>query len=248
MECKSKKRKRKESCGTRRDKKALLKEKEKFRTQKETESENDEITHQILQEKKRSLEILDCILNASNPAPINENETIIDEAKTGLAESENEVVEEAGMDCTETSDKADRFYTVSADLKELFNSASNSDKGFSFLTEDDVGSKLDEDGNTEEMEETADKLLRTIQEKLPEMDDDRTTDKPKHPKYFFFHSSNRALRNRVDENTFYRLVPLEELEKEWPSRRTVMKQSFRRRHKEALRVSKRRRKPWMTAA
>ena len=59
---------------------------------------------------------------------------------------------------------------------------------------------------------------------------------------FFFHSNNKKLVNRLDENTFYRTASLEELERRWGNRRVAMKQSARKQHRDAVRMAHKRRK------
>ena len=59
---------------------------------------------------------------------------------------------------------------------------------------------------------------------------------------FFFHSNNKKLVNRLDENTFYRTASLEELERGWGNRRVAMKQSARKQHRDAVRMAHKRRK------
>lgn len=64
----------------------------------------------------------------------------------------------------------------------------------------------------------------------------------KPPKLFFFHSGNSSLKNRLENNWFYRSRPLEELERGWAQRRTAVRQAYKARHRDALRIARKSKK------
>jgi len=119
-------------------------------------------------------------------------------------------------------------YAVSTDLKELFSSAGG--EGFTFLSEDQEPNEVAEEQSFEEQPCT--ESTPSSEQAAETFRDDCAR------KFFFFHSKNEALRNRLEENTFYRRKSLEELEVGWPARRSAMKESFKRRHKDAVRFSR----------
>lgn len=121
----------------------------------------------------------------------------------------------------------EKVYNVNANLKQLFSNPAGG--SFSFLGNNEVDS-LENDHEDLESEKTE----APDSEASQDIEDFQDT-----PKYFFFHSGCKALRNRMDENSFYRTQTWEELESEWPTKRAAMKQSFRRRHKDALKFRKR---------
>lgn len=142
------------------------------------------------------------------------------------------VLANGGQEERETQDdrveaEGERFYSVDDDLKKLFSSTDGSD-GFCFLAEKEEESEMKDTESSPQKEQT-------------EVTNDKTSQNEKHtPKPFFFHSNNTTLRNRLDENFFYRTKSLEELEEEWPEKRTAMKNSFKKRHKDALKLNRKR--------
>ena len=116
------------------------------------------------------------------------------------------------------------YYNVRKDLKELFNSTNESGGGFSFLGE--INSQ-----NGHKAEDPKSPLTETGRSNPISVYKDI--------KYLFFHCDKDILRNRLDDNSFVRAQTMEELEAGWPDKRTAMKHSFRKRHKEALKVGKR---------
>lgn len=121
-------------------------------------------------------------------------------------------------------------FSVNTDLKQLFSSTcrDGGGGGFSFLSDEQVGNYSTETSKTESHENAEPSMHSTLDAEEMEVQDIDV------PKYFFFHCDTKPLKNRIDENSFYRTESLEDLEAEWPARREVMKQSFRRRHKDAL--------------
>ena len=131
----------------------------------------------------------------------------------------------------------EKVYNVNTDLRQLFGNSAGG--GFSFLgssaDEGSVEDVVDHNASPEDPEKSRVKSNQaTDSEASANIGDIQDT-----PKYFFFHSGSNTLRNRIDENSFYRTQTWEELEREWPTKRTAMKQSFRRRHKDALKFGKR---------
>ena len=57
---------------------------------------------------------------------------------------------------------------------------------------------------------------------------------------FFFHSTDPQLRNRLQENNFYRSKPAAELLEGWSERRAAVKLAYKRSRKQALKQTKRR--------
>ena len=151
----------------------------------------------------------------------------------------------------------DRYYSVSENMNELFNSSNDK---FSFFTEsngdldndsvvgDDLLPMATTAGSTSN--DKVPKWIRTFNrvssspeavESAKVMPDSESAVATAATR-LFFHSSTPTLRNRLGENSFYRSEPLHELELSWPQRRTAMKDSFRKRRKEAMKMSKKRRK------
>ena len=155
----------------------------------------------------------------------------------------------------------ERYYSVSEDIKELF---SSSNEKFSFLTDimdrdsDNSDSSVDHSSSkmTSRNSSAAPKWINNITRVLSSSSSvDSETESAKvtptadesgpigggEPR-LFFHSSVPELRNRLEENRFYRSEALSELEANWPQRRTAMKQSFRKRRKDAMKMAKTKRK------
>lgn len=65
---------------------------------------------------------------------------------------------------------------------------------------------------------------------------------------FFFHSTSSTLRNRLEENAFFRSEERQVLESEWPAHRDAMKQGFRRRRRDAIRFGSSKKKRLVSRA
>lgn len=161
----------------------------------------------------------------------------------GKDDSEDAVVQNGNGS---TSDK-NQSYTVRTDLKQLFSSTSDKDMGgFTFLTEISSTSDENKRGSKKEGREfnsqdvsqsTPMNHTKLLDEIIPTKETDSSPGDVS--KCLFFHSGS-DLRNRLDDEPAFCCVrSVEELEGEWPARRTAMKQSFKRRHKDALRLGKR---------
>ena len=206
------------------------------------EENGGEISLQISQEKKRALEIIDSMLPTDDAKGSIQKGTVISENSAGEKDQNH-------VGCSSRTDslqnQPDRFYTVNADLKQLFSATNNRNKQvFSFLEEreqDKSDSKVsfNSAGENAGRKKTKNKKgqLKTVDGLKQEQ---KHADTTTNPKFFFFHSHNKW-RNRLEEHSFYRIKSLEELESNWPERRTAMKQSFRKRHKEALKLERKRR-------
>ena len=147
----------------------------------------------------------------------------------------------------------DKYYNVSEDIKDLF---SSSNEQFSFLTEMTRDSDNDDSSMVDDMSPLATagssiqpKWIKNINKLSSSSEDEPESAKVTSDQELasadtaainclFFHSSIPRLRNRLDENSFYRSQPLSELESSWPQRRTAMKQSFRKRRKDAMKMAK----------
>lgn len=172
-------------------------------------------------------------------------------------EQEDEIQDLTMSDCKDDSEDAvvrngstsdrNQSYTVRTDLKQLFSSTSDKDMGgFTFLTE--ISSTSDENKSSSKKEgrefnsqdvsqSTPMNHTKLLDEIIPTKETDSSPGDIS--KCLFFHSGN-SLRNRLDDEPAFCCVrSVEELEGEWPARRTAMKQSFKRRHKDALRLGKR---------
>jgi hypothetical protein len=135
---------------------------------------------------------------------------------------------------SEVEKDAEKTYSVNTDLKGLFTKSSV--EGFNFLVseaEEDVPCTHEGD-HASPNPESHDDSLETVTGALSATI--HSQDMPH--KYFFFHSCSDSPKNGLEENSFFRTKTLEELESEWPTRREAMKQSFRRRHRDALKFKK----------
>ena len=147
----------------------------------------------------------------------------------------------------------DRYYSVSEDIKDLFGS---SQEQFSFLAdrEDDshelscdlplsttytVAAPKWVETTSRHSSDSADSggEIAITKHQASSSDTASTTGTK-----LFFHSSTPSLRNRLDENSFYHCESLRDLETNWHLTRTAMKQSFRKRRKDAAKHAKKRRK------
>lgn len=214
--------------------------------------EPDEISFQLSQERARAMEILDSVLRSSGTST-SDNRTkshvvtsdndvsmqdladsrLQDESISGVGEEEEASKEHDGKRGENNPEQT--FYDVRRDLKELFNSSS--ENTFTFLQGDvgeSQGAHTPENVGESQGIHTPENVKSSPTEVLPhkEVKD--------HVKYFFFHCDNDVLRNRMEENSFVRAQHQEELEAEWPGRRTSMKNCFRKRQKEVLKAGKRR--------
>lgn len=173
--------------------------------------------------------------------------------KGGSSPTDDSCPQAPSQQCDSIS--TDRYYSVSEDIKDLFSSSKGQ---FSFLAEvedDSHESSLSSDLplNTNSAV-TAPKWLDTISKHSAESADygnkiaiadcqANSSDAASMVRTkLFFHSSTPSLRNRLDENNFYRSESLRDLETDWPQTRTAMKQSFRKRRKDAVKHAKKRRK------
>ena len=150
----------------------------------------------------------------------------------------------------------ERYYNVSGNLKELFTSSCDE---FTFLTDsrdDDSGNESTDHSepprttstSTPNWVSTLSKLSSRAEDKSEHITGeginqaDSTEPAALTGTKLFFHSCTPSLRNRLDENNFYCSQPLSELKAGWPQRRTIMKQSFRKRRKDAIKLSRKKRK------
>jgi hypothetical protein len=156
----------------------------------------------------------------------------------------------------------ERYYNVSEDIKELF---SSSNEKFSFLTDmgrdsDNSDSSMDDSSAndmTSKSSSIAPKWIKNINRvQSSSSSEDSEMESAKviptdsgtcsvgsgRETRLFFHSSIPKLRNRLDENSFYRSEALSELEAGWPQRRAAMKQSFRKRRKDATKRTRKKQK------
>lgn len=155
---------------------------------------------------------------------------------------------------------SERYYNVSEDIKELF---SSSNEKFSFLTDmgrDSDDSSMDDSSandTTSKSSCTAPKWIKNINRAQPSSSsEDSEMESTKVAPTdggagsigsggevrLFFHSSVPELRNRLEENNFYRSEALSDLEASWPQRRAAMKQSFRKRRKDAIKRARKKQK------
>ena len=157
---------------------------------------------------------------------------------------------------------SERYYNVSDDIKELF---SSSNEKFSFLSDmgrDSDDSSMDDSSvndMTPKSSFTAPKWIKNISRAQPSSSpEDSEMESAKvaptdggtgstgsggtREVRLFFHSSVPELRNRLEENSFYRSEALSDLEATWPQRRAAMKQSFRKRRKDAVKRTRKRQK------
>ena len=168
-------------------------------------------------------------------------------------EEEEEEEEEVADTVPEVS--KERFFSVSSDLKTLF-SRKTEDQAFSFLGRGGDSEAEEQDSGSESEEKQAEvdirlrpKWLRSSVDPTskPYHREDHSGDDPAEDKtssrvLFFFHSTDRQLCNRLEENSFHRQQPLRELEARWAERRAGLKQAYKRRHKEAAKLARKRRK------
>ena len=157
---------------------------------------------------------------------------------------------------------SERYYDVSDDIKELF---SSSNEKFSFLSDmgrdSDDSSMDDSSANdmTSKSSFTTPKWIKNINRTQPSSSsEDSEMESAKvaptdggassigsggtREVRLFFHSSVPELRNRLEENSFYRCEALSDLEATWPQRRAAMKQSFRKRRKDAIKRARKKQK------
>lgn len=203
------------------------------------EEKLDEISLQLKQERERALSILDSMLNTS----ASHDSSIVEASDTEQdTHDTNTRSDTADSDTSDTSDKEPNLstqqnsapaksVTVNTDLKLLFSSITDDNKGFTFL--EDKGAYSED---------------TTVHHPPSDHEEETAPSKSRAPKYFFFHSNQEALQNRLDENSFFRTKSWEELEEEWPERRSAMKESCRRRRREAVRSGRKRKQPPRTTA
>ena len=197
---------------------------------------------------------LEQLSTTGEQSPHNERESMDD--------GEEEEEEEQKEDTSAPVVSGERYFSVSGDLRDMF-----SGQEFSFLGEE--GSRQQSDCEHQlcvskhrdlDMSGTEEKLKRLKCTKVRPEDLDSLASPPlsisadesesvekkskivsKPHNLFFFHSNNKKLVNRLDENTFYRTASLEELERGWGNRRVAMKQSARKQHRNAVRMAHKRR-------
>ena len=136
----------------------------------------------------------------------------------------------------EMGEAADSF-SINTDLKALFGSTEEGGPHqFSFLG--------DEDSDTNDLRPfQASNTNDADTPQLPNSEESNRHSQSDVPKYFFFHSNDNSLRNRLyEENSFHRSKSVEELEEAWPERRTVTKEGMRRRRKDAVKLARKKRR------
>ena len=175
------------------------------------------------------------------------------------AMSEEEEEEEEGGQSTGPVVSSEHYFKVEQDLQASF---AGNERPFSLLAELRGASAEEEEerGTVHSTVATSlkprwlDKLSRaapqstlcdnTAEEHSNNTDGETTNEGTSRPTVllFFFHSTSAELSNRLDESTFHRRKSLAELEQGWPERRAALKKSFRQRHREAVKLNRRKRK------
>ena len=150
----------------------------------------------------------------------------------------------------------ERFFSVSGDLKKLF-SGDTKGQAFTFLGRKDSSESEGAEGDSES-EESVQKqteptkrlkpkwlhgLVDFADSSRPHTQEVHSGDIPADDKrssrvLFFFHSTDQQLCNRLEETSFHRERPLSELEAGWAERRAGLKQAYKRRHKEAVKLAR----------
>ena len=223
--------------------------------------DQDELSEQLQKEKVKSLSILDSILGskARHTSSSKDVSSLFpqryDPTSSDCVDLEQppESEEHSGSESSEPVTTAtevptisqEKYYTVSNDLKSMFGSSSGGHT-FDFLD----GEVEEERGEVGVAEEIVRLKPRWMQGSSDSRGDPVTTSdvgsssvmmhKPK--VLFFFHSANEELVNRLEENTFYRSRPLEELDVGWGERRVGMTHSYKRRHRDAVKLARKKRK------
>ena len=214
------------------------KKRRKTKSKSKTLPEKDDISLQLEAERRQALEIINSMLGSGSGdsrGHEDEKEQSFDEHRAEQADSGT-----AGQQVeTKDTDPIPNSYSVNTDLKKLFDStAEDGAHTFSFLQ----GTDEEKEGTlvNEYTQDSADSA-QTALPQLSRVEDseDAVHTAPNAPTYFFFHSTNATLQNRLyEENAFHRSKPLEELEEEWPERRTAMKECFRKRRKDAVKLAR----------
>lgn len=223
------------------------------------EEELDELSLQLKAERQKALQILDsldigracCVEDASKEVV---SEHAGDKSKTGRAKKrvkkDVETNEDTAVVQERTKTRDEEAFTLNTDLRELFSSSmeDKGGRGFSFLASNDAIPEFPSEGQVS----ASGSIAATGSSPIPELPSEdqvsvsgstaATVAGSKDVKYFFFHSDCEELQNRVDENSFYRTETWEELESKWPAKRTAMKQSFRRRHRDAIRAERKKKR------
>ena len=166
-----------------------------------------------------------------------------------LHEDKEEEEEEEEEERPEVS--AERFFTVSSDLKGLFARGEGEGRGaFTFLAgaevegEDGEGVRGEGEG-VGELTKTSNKpkWLEALVRPRPSPDipaPEEATLRCADALPFFFHSNDPVLCNCLGHASFSRPRPLEELREGWSHRRAALKEEIRRRHKQATKQIRRR--------
>ncbi len=172
------------------------------------EEGEDELSQQLQEEKSKALSILDLVL--ATPS-------------THTQDSPPDSGQRATMN-------SDRHPSARSDLKDLFGQPC-APHTFDFQHSDSDSEREGDDTMV-----SSPKAPTHHQTRHREPATEHVHKKP--PKLFYFHSGSDRLKNRLHENWFYRSHPLEELEDDWTQRRPAMRQAYKARHRDAVRMAR----------
>lgn len=209
-------------------------------------------------EKEKSLAIINSIIGSTTPViherlnsdlfkgvlplrydPTSSNHKQLEQTHTQILiedSTSSSSQEDAPVINTNTSDETsqDKFYSVNTDLKNLFSSDGHE---FGFLgNESDGGEDMSiEPTVTEEV--ISNSVLPIVEEGCMPTESKQTMDNESSVNFqFFFHSTAKL------EHSFYCVDSVDTLEAGWTEKRTAMKDSFRKRRKDAIKIATKTRK------
>ncbi len=204
--------------------------------------EEEELIHQLKEEKSKALSILDSVLGTHprSSANIIAEEDLLPHRVKGRRDVGKASIPESGKKGETTVVPGERYFSVTSDLKDLF--GRDVPHTFDFEADSETQSEIEEEIS---VRHSPKELPHKTYHKTKETNVEHVHKKP--PKSFYFHSGNGALENRLCENWFYRPCPLDELESGWAERRAAMKHSYKGRHRDALRMARKSKKTKYTS-
>lgn len=151
-----------------------------------------------------------------------------------VAADSHQISEQTLQEPERSQNATERFYVVNPNLTSLFG-MDDVTHHFAFLhnERDDISATLAQPVQTDATSEAVSTKVESTGQKL--------VTQPKSPDSFcfFFHSSNSARSNRLNENSFYCSGALDEIENKWKILRPKMKECCRQRWKDAIKRTRR---------
>ena len=172
--------------------------------------------------------------------PMDSNHKLLEQTPQTLVEasassSNEEDVPVINNTATHDEISQDKFYSVNTDLKNLFSSSASHEFGFLGNESDGKEEMASEPTVTEKV--ISKSVIPDVEEDSISPETSQAMDSDTAVNFQFFYHSTASV-----EHSFYRVDSPDELEAGWAEKRTAMKESFRKRCKDAIKIATKSRK------